>query len=75
MAQRLQLHASASINYYQAVCHSHETINSVAPVHRRADKLSRSMRSHPNRLPLPHSLTYIYIFSFADILVDARNVI
>jgi len=64
MVRRLQLHASASINYYQAVCHSHETINSVAPVHRRADKLSRSMRSHPRHSPLPHPLIYIYIYIY-----------
>lgn len=36
-------YTGAPINYYQAVCHPHETINSVAPVHRRADKLSRSV--------------------------------
>lgn len=38
---RSQLHGRAPINYYQTVCHLHETINSVGSVHRRADKLSR----------------------------------
>lgn len=53
----------APINYYQAVCHPHETINSVAPVHRRADKLSRPSAllafTHPSFLIL---LFYVHIF-------------
>lgn len=55
----------APINYYQAVCHPHETINSVAPVHRRADKLSRpaaraSLRAHTH--PPSPLLFYVHIF-------------
>lgn len=58
-------YTDAPINYYQAVCHPHETINSVAPVHRRANKLSRpSARaiSPHMHIPLPSLLFYVHIF-------------
>lgn len=57
------------INYYQAVCHPHETINSVAPVHRRADKLSRPValaflraRTNTHASSVPSLLFYVHIF-------------
>lgn len=63
-------YTGAPINYYQAVCHSHETINSVAPVHRRADKLSRSVARDFTRSPARPPSTPIAssnIFSFTNI--------
>jgi len=59
-------YTGAPINYYQAVCHPHETINSVAPVHRRADKLSR-LAARASPLVHTHPFLFMYIFSFSDI--------
>ena len=61
-------YTDAPINYYQAVCHPHETINSVAPVHRRADKLSRSAaHASPRAYTCVCLFFFMYIFSFSNI--------
>lgn len=62
-------YTDAPINYYQAVCHPHETINLVALVHRRADKLSRSSARVSLRTctSSPSLFFFMYIFSFYNI--------